>query len=403
MQIVIEQLNERMRDIVADRERSYRRQFAAAVKQVMKSLDSVEKAARNLAEATRRAWGTLTRPAEQHGVRLSAQVLEACASLTAHSPTISYEELRKFEERCLHAVRSIVKAYNKYVGSVIRSVKSEASILESSIADLGKSITELSRVLDASDLRELQLVARDANQLAQNASELRLKIDHSRESNEALREAQQREAKLQNDLSLLGQDQNFKELTRIEQLTKQRETETLALFEPLSKAFRKADRPDSTSSVAWNQAIVSRLAENPLAAMLETPVGEMRELFRIFRGLIERNELFLDQRRKRKSTEAIETLEGGALERFREDHGILQANRQEVLRQLKGSGIYDRWMSMRNELDSARAEVARLHSHIRDLQSQQTRLRTLIQTDKAKMESALKEILNEPVSIIVTF
>ena len=403
MQIAIEQLNEEMREIIADRERSYSKQFAAAVKQVMKSLDSAEKAARSLAEATRRAWGELTRPAEQHGARLSERVLEACESLAADSPDVSYEELSRFEERTLHVIRSIVKAYNKYVGSIIRSVRSEASILESSIADLSRSTTELSQLLDESDLKELQLVARDANQLAQNASELRLKIDQSRKSNEALREAQEREAELQNDLSLLSQDQNLKELTRIEQLTKQKEAETLALFESLSKAFRKADRPDSISSVAWDRAIVSRLAENPLAAILETPVGEMRELLRIFRWLIERNELFLDERRKRKSTEAIEALEGGALERFREDHSILQANRQEVLRQLKGSGIYDRWMSIRNELDSAQAEVARLHSHIRDMQSQQTRLRTLVQTDKAKMESALKEILNEPVSIIVSF
>lgn len=403
MEIAIELLNERMRELIAERERSYSKQFSAALKQIMKSVNSVEQAARNLAEATRRAWGSLTRAAERHGARLTEQVLEACESLAAQSPRVSYEELREFEEKSIHIVRSIVKAYNKYVRSIIRSVRSEASILESSITDLSKRITELSQLLDGSSLGQLQLVAMDANQLAQNASELRLRIDQIHKSNEAIRQLQEREAKLQSALALLTQDQNLAELSRIEQLAKRREAETLALFEPLSKAFRKAERSDSASSLAWNRATVSKLAENPLAAVLETPAAEMRELLGILHRLIERNELFLDERRKRKSIEAIQALESGALERFREDHSILQANRQEVLRQLKGSGTYDQWMSIRNQLDSARAEATRCRSHVADLQSQETRLRRLIQTDKARIEAALQEILKETVSIIVSF
>lgn len=403
MQIAIELLDEKMREIMTDRERSYSKQFAAAVRQVMKSLNSVEKAARNLAEAIRRAWGTLTRPAEQHGVRLSEQVLEACESLAAHSPEISYEELKKFEERSLQIVRSIVKTYNKYVRSVIRSAKSETSILEDSITRLSRSVSDLSQLLDRSKLKQLQLAAQDADQLVRSANELHLKIDQIRKSNATLKEMQEKEAKLQDDLSLLSQDQKFKELSRIEELTKQREAEILALLEPLSKAFRKADRPDSTSSIAWNQATVRKLAEDPLAAILETPVAEMRELLGILCRLIEGDELLLDQRRKRKSIEAIQRLEGGALKRFREEHGILQANRQEILRQLRGSGVYDRWMSVRNRLDSARAEAARCRSHIADLQSQEKRLRALIQADRARIEASLQEILNEPVSMTLSF
>ena len=62
MEIHIELLNEKMREIVADRERSYSRQFAEASKQVVKSFKSIEKAARNLEEATKRAWGASLGP-----------------------------------------------------------------------------------------------------------------------------------------------------------------------------------------------------------------------------------------------------------------------------------------------------------------------------------------------------
>jgi len=403
MEIHVELLNEKMREIVADRERSYGKQFAEALKQVVKSFKSVEKATRNLEEAIKRAWGRLSRPAEQHGVRLSELVLEACQPLSSHAPGISYEELRKFEERSLHAARSIAKTYSKYARSIIRPVKSETLLLESSIVDLSRSVNALSKALDESNLKQVQLLARDADQLVQNASQLRSRREQARELNEALGRAQEMQSKLQDNLSMLNEDENLKELSRIELLTRQKEAEALALLDPLSKPLRKADRPDSKLSSASSRDNISKLAEDPLNALLEIPVLEMRELLASLRRLIEQNEILLDQRRKRKAIESIQSLEAGALERIREEHSILQANRQEILRQLKGSGTFDRWLSLQNQLDSARAEADHYKSSIEDLQSQETRLRAIILAEKARIETALREIQNEQVSIILSF
>jgi len=403
MEIHVELLNEKMREIVADRERSYSRQFAEASKQVVKSFKSIEKAARNLEEATKRAWGSLSRPAELHGVRLSELVLEACQPLSSHAPEISYEELRMFEERSLHAARSITKTYSKYARSIIRPVKSETLLLESSIVDLSRSVNALSKVLDESNLKKVLLLARDAEQLVQNASQLHSRREQARELNEALGRAQDMLSKLQNDLSMLNEDENLKELNRIELLTRQKEAEALALLEPLSKPLRKADRPDSKLPSGSSRNNISKLAEDPLNALLEIPVLEMRELLALLRRLIEHNEIPLDQRRKRKSIESIQSLEAGALERIREEHSVLQANRQEILRQLKGSGTYDRWLSLKSQLDSGRAEADRYKSSIEDLQSQEARLRAIILADKARIETALREIQDEQVSIVVSF
>jgi len=403
MEIHVNVLNEKMREIVADRERSYGKQFAEASKQVVKSFKSVEKAARNLEEATKRAWGRLSRPAELHGVRLSELMLEACQPLTSHAPGISYEELRKFEAESLHAARSITKTYSKYARSIIRSVKSETLLLESSIVDLSRSVNALSKVLDGSNLKQVLLLARDAEQLVQNASQLRSRREQARELNEALGRAREMQSKLQNDLSTLNENENLKELNRIELLTRQKEAEALALLEPLSKPLRKADRPDSKLSSGPSRNNISKLAQDPLNALLEIPVLEMRELLASLRRLIEQNEIPLDQRRKRKSIESIQSLEAGALERIREEHSVLQANRQEILRQLKGSGTYDRWMSLKSQLDSARAEADHCKSSIEDLQSQETRLRAIILAEKARIETALREIQDEQVSIVVSF
>jgi len=177
VEIPIQNLGEKMGRIVADRERSYRGKFSSNLKQVFKSVGSVEKAASHLREAVGRAWGTLSKPAEQHGVRLSEQVLEACTSLALRRPEPSYDELRKFQEESIQTIRAIVKVYNRYVSSIIRAVKSESSTLEDSIAALSQSITELGQVLDDSKLKELRLIAEDSDQLMRTAQELSLKMD----------------------------------------------------------------------------------------------------------------------------------------------------------------------------------------------------------------------------------
>jgi len=402
MEIHVELLNEKMREIVANRERSYGKQFAEASKEVVKSFKSVEKAARNLEGAIKQAWGRLSRPAELHGVRLSELVVEACQRLSSRAPGISYEELRKFEAESLHAARSITKMYSKYARSIIRPVKSETLLLESSIVDLSRSVNALSKVLDESNMKQVLLLARDAEQLVENASQLRTRIEQAQELNEALGRARETQSKLQNDLSMLNEDENLKELSRIELLTRQKEAEALALLEPLSKPLRKADRPDSKLPSGSSRNNVGKLAEDPLNALLEIPVLEMRELLGSLRRLIEQNEISLDQRRKRKSIESIQSLEAGALERIREEHSILQANRQEILRQLKGSGTYDRWLSLQNQLDISRAEADRYQRSIDDLQSQEARLRAIILADKARIETALREIQDEQTSIIVS-
>jgi len=403
MEIQIESLNDKMREILADKERSHSKRFAETVAQVVKSFKSVERTARNLEEATKRAWGRLSRPAELHGVRLARLVLEACEPLSSHPPEISYDELRKFEEKSLQAARSIAKTYSKYARSIIRPVKAETLLLEGSIGDLSRSVNALTKVLDESSLKRVLLLTRDAERLVQNASQLRSIREKARELNEALRRTQDRQSKLQNDLSMLNEDETLGELSRIEQLTTQKEAEALALLEPLSKPLRKADRPDSKLSSGLAKDNISKLAEDPLNALLEIPVHEMRELLSSLCRLIGQDEIPLDQRRKRKSIESIQSLEAGALEQIREEHSVLRANRQEILRQLKASGTYDRWLSLKSQLDSARAEAGRYKTSIEDLQSQETRLRTIILADKARIESALLEIQKDRVSIIVSF
>jgi hypothetical protein len=401
VEIHVRNLGEKMRQIIADRERSYRGKFSSELKQVFRSVGSVEKAASNLREAVGRAWGTLSKPAEQHGARLSEQVLEACRSLNTRRPEPSYDELRRFQEESIQTIRAIVKVYNKYVPSIIRTVKSESSTLEDSIATLSQNITELGQALDSSKLKELQLIAEDADQLIGTAQELSLKTDEIQQTKEAIRRLQDRGSALQDNLSTLGRDRALKELDQIEQQARQKEAEILALLEPLLKPLRKIDRADDKALEGSSKVIVNRIVENPLASVLETPAGEMHQLLISVYDLLESDELLLDQRRKRRASEAIQVLQAGALDRFREDHGVLEANRREVLRQLKGSGLYDKWLSVRTQFDDLRQETNERQGRITELESQEARLRTSVLAGKDRIESALRKVLGEQVSILL--
>ncbi len=401
MEIHVRNLGEKMRQIIADRERSYRGKFSSELKQVFRSVGSVEKAASNLREAVGRAWGTLSKPAEQHGARLSEQVLEASRSLATRRPEPSYDELRRFQEESIQTIRAIVKVYNKYVPSIIRTVKSESSTLEDSIATLSQNITELGQALDSSKLKELQLIAEDADQLLGTAQELNLKTDEIQQTKEVIRKLQDRGSALQDNLSTLGRDRTLKELDQIEQQARQKEAEIIALLEPLLKPLRKIDRADDKALEGSSKVIVNRIVENPLASVLETPAGEMHQLLISVYDLLESDELLLDQRRKRRASEAIQVLQAGALDRFREDHGVLEANRREVLRQLKGSGLYDKWLSVRRQFDDLRIEINESQGRITELESQKARLQTSVLAGKERIESALQEVLGKQVSILL--
>ena len=386
---------------MADRERSYRGKFSSKLKQVFRQVGSVEKAASNLREAVGRAWGTLSKPAEQHGARLSEQVLEACRSLAARRPEPSYDELRKFQEESIQTIRAIVKVHDKYIPSIIRTVKSESSTLENSIATLSQNITELGQALDSSKLKELQLIAEDTDQLTGTAQELSLKTDEIEQTKEAIKRLQNRGSALQEDLSTLGRDRALKELDQINQQAQQKEAEILALLEPLLKPLRKIDRSDNKALEGSSKAIVTKVVENPLASVIEIPASEMRQLLISVYELLASDELLLDQRRKRRASESIQVLQAGALDRFREDHGVLEANRREVLRQLKGSGLYDRWFSVRTQLDDLNMEIKERRGRITELESQVARLRTSVLAGKERIESALKKVLDEQVSILL--
>jgi predicted transcriptional regulator len=400
VEIPIRNLDEKMRRIIADRERSHRGKFSSNLKQVFKSVGSVEKAASHLREAVGQAWGTLSKPAEQHGARLSEQVLEACTSLALRRPEPSYDELRKFQEQSIQTIRAIVKVYNRYVPSIIRAVKSESSTLEDSIAALSQSITELGQVLDDSKLKELRLIAEDADQLLRTAQELSLKTNEIQQTKEDIRRLQDHGSVLQDSLSDLGRDRALRELDQIEQQARQKEAEILALIEPLLKPLRKMDRADDKAFKGSSKVTVSKVVENPLASVLEIPASEMRELLVSVYESLASDELLLDQRRKRRASEAIEVLQAGALDRLREDHGVLEANRREVLRQLKGSGLYNKWLSVRTQFDDLRIEVNERQGQITELESQEARLRMLVLAGKERVESALQEALGEQVSIL---
>jgi predicted nucleic acid-binding Zn-ribbon protein len=309
--------------------------------------------------------------------------------------------LRRFQEESIQTIRAIVKVYNKYVPSIIRSVKSESSTLEDSIATLSQNITELGQALDSSKLKELQLIAEDADQLLGTAQELNLKTDEIQQTKEVIRKLQDRGSALQDNLSTLGRDRTLKELDQIEQQARQKEAEIIALLEPLLKPLRKIDRADDKALEGSSKVIVNRIVENPLASVLETPAGEMHQLLISVYDLLESDELLLDQRRKRRASEAIQVLQAGALDRFREDHGVLEANRREVLRQLKGSGLYDKWLSVRRQFDDVRIEINERQGRITELESQKARLQTSVLAGKERIESALQEVLGEQVSILL--
>ncbi len=402
MEIAAELLSQRMQEILVAREASWSKVFADAAKQVMRAFGLVERAALNVRDATKRAWGSLTRPMEQHGLRLSDQIVEICSSYATKEPGSSYDAVRGYEERSAQAARSITRIYNKYAGSIMRSAKSEVSVLQDSILSLNRSINELSRLLDESRVKEIKAAAPDADRIVQDLDRLRLLTEELAGQKDALEKLQAREPELQSELSVLSKDGELAELEQIEVRIKQKETEALASVESLSKPLRKIDRPDIKLPPEL-RAVVDKLVEDPLVALLECPPSDLLGVLGSLQQMIGRGDLALDDRRRRRAMRTIDELRTGGLARLREDYGVLQANRQEALRQLRTSGIYDRWSRLRSQINETETERASCLDRIADLESQETQQRSLIVAHKAATEKTLASLLEDEVSITIPF
>jgi hypothetical protein len=276
-------------------------------------------------------------------------------------------------------------------------------VLQDSILSLNQSIHELSRLLDESRVKEIRAAVPDVDRIVQDINRLRLLLEELARQKDALQELQAREPKLQSELSVLSKDRGLAELEQIEARIKQKETEAVASVEPLLKPFRKIDRPDMKLPPELRRAAVDKLIEDPLVGLLELPLAELLGVLGSLHEMIGRGDLALDERRKRRAVRAIDELRTGGLERLREDYGVLQANHREALRQLRVSGVYDRWSRLRSQIHKAQTERASCLDRISDLESQETQQRSLVAAHKAATEKELASILEDEVSITVPF
>lgn len=403
MDVPAKLLSQRIREIFSSREESWSKAFTSAGKQVARSFAVVEEAALNVGQATKRSWGSLTRPMEQHGLRLSDQVAELCRPLTTEDRNASYDAVTDFMDRSTQSARSITKLYNKYAGSMIRSAKSEISMLQDSIMSLNKSIDDLSRLIDESKLKEVKATMPDADRISQDFDRLCFLTEELSRQKAALQELQAHEPQLESELSVLSKDRQIIELKQIEARIRHKEAEVVAWVDPLSKPLRKMDRPDIRLPAELKSFALDRLMKDPAAALLELPLAELAGIFGSLREMIDHGDLTLDERRKRKALRAIDELRTDSLKRWREDYDVLRANRQEAMRQLKSSGIYDRWSALRDQISKAQTERAICLQRIADFQSQETRQRSLITAQKEAIEKKLSSILGDAVSITVQF
>ena len=231
--------------------------------------------------------------------------------MSAQKPSLTYEELEKYDERSDEALRSIVRTYNRYVPSIVRLVKSEAAAMEASIKDLNSSIVALSELLKESNLAELRLLLHEAAMVVGKATELRVITGQIQESREAIANLEEEQSRIETECASLNEDQGLRELGQVEESIARREQDMLVMLQPLSKAIRKLSK--SENDVGVERAILLRMNDDPLASALELPVVQMRSLTASLEKLIEHDELLPDQRRKRKAREAIELLRKGGL------------------------------------------------------------------------------------------
>jgi hypothetical protein len=216
----------------------------------------------------------------------------------------------------------------------------------------------------------------------------------------ALQSISQRENDLLHDQIELTSQGEFLELRRYEELMRVKEDEIRQFFQPVVKPLVKLERVISAKQIP-------DLDIQTLRGLVESPVdtlatGQSFAILKILGQLDDallRNELDVEERKKRKAQETILSVKNGAIEAMRQEYSTVQANIQETLRQLRGNGLLEKRDKAEESLAQARNEKETVEARHREVQRRIDEVRKDILKQKTALESQLSKLAHRTITI----
>ena len=380
--------------------KDHEKRFAERTRAIRETSTTLSITAGRFESSVKNAWGTMDKAASEYGMRLAHTIQETTEQITRAEPSTKFVDAEKFHEESIHALNKIIVSIRKYLPKLHRGLKTEMAALNTALAKLENSVRSLGAVLDESPGAKIESIRREADILARRLGDfLTLRKDEA-ECVGTLQSISERENRLSRDQTELTSQGEFLELRRYEESMRVKDDEIRQFFQPIVKPLVKLERVASAKqNPTLDFQTLRGLVESPVETLATGQTFAMLKLLGQLDAALSRNELDIEERKKRKAQDTILSIKDGAIEAMRQEYLTIQANIQETLRQLRGNGLLEKRDKFEELLAQARNEKETVEARHREVQRRIDEVGKDIIKQKTALESQLSKLAHRKITI----
>jgi hypothetical protein len=380
--------------------KDHEKRFAERTKAIRESSSTLSITAGRFESSVKNAWGTMDKAASEYGMRLAHTIQETVDELTQAEPKTKFTDAEKFHEESIHALNKIIVTIRKYLPKLHRGLKTEMAALNTALAKLENSVRSLGAALDESPGAKIESIRREADILARRLDDLLALRKDETECVSTLHSISQRENDLLRDQMELTSQGEFLELRRYQELIRTKEDEMRQFLQPVIKPLVKLERVVSAKqSPGLDTQTLRGLVESPVETLATGQTFAILKVLGQLDDAFSRNELDVEERKKRKAQETILSVKNGAIEAMRQEYLTIQANIQETLRQLRANGLLEKRDKAEESLAQARHEKETVDARHREVKRRIDEVGKDILKQKTALESQLSKLAHRAITI----
>jgi hypothetical protein len=398
----IDELSEFCDSLAHELMKNHEKRFAELARTVKDHATSLDNASSKFATGVKNAWGTMDKAASEYGMRLAHKIQETSQELSRKDVKPNYQDTERFHEESVKALNSIILTVQKYIPKLHRGLKTELASLNSALAKLENSVKALGTALDDSPGLKLESLQREAKVMVEKRNELVTLRSQLEQGNQVLNEASAVEQRLLSEETALNSEPEFLELRRLENELTAKEDETKQLLKPILKPLLKLERAASSKQVSSVDAGTLRdMIEKPVESIAMSQSFGVVDVLHSLEEALDRGQLEVEERKRRKAMETVQSINAGMLDTIREECLTLQANVQETMRQLRSKGLIEKREAIERSLAETRARKESILAEQRNLERRTDELSRGVVKQKNTVESHIQKLAHRTVEISV--
>jgi len=380
--------------------KDHEKRFAERTRAIRETSSALSTTAGRFESSVKNAWGTMDKAASEYGMRLAHTIQETTEQLTRAEPTTKFPDTEKFHEESIHALNKIIVTTRKYLPKLHRGLKTEMAALNTALAKLENSVRSLGAALDESPGAKIESIGREADILARRLEDFLTLRKEETECVASLQSTSERENGLLRDQMELTSKGEFLELRRYEELMRAKEDEIKQFFQPVVKPLVKLERVASAKqNPTLDFQTLRGLVESPVETLATGQTFAIHKVLGQLDDALSRNELDIEERKKRKAQDTILSVKNGVIEEMRQEYLTIQANIQETLRQLRGNGLLEKRDKAEESVAQTRNEKETVEARHREVQRRIDEVGKDMLKQKTALESQLSKLAHRKITI----